>query len=213
VLAESSDLKLEAFRTLYGEFGRAVAERAAAYHERHGGLSRLVKIERVHREILGIQLDEAAVADWGRRFSDMVEESVCRCPWVAGSRELLESLMRDGIKAFVVSGTPQEEMERIVRARGMEHFFAGVYGSPPLKPQKVREILNEHRLEPARCLFFGDAMTDYDAAMETGLRFIGRVMPGRRNPFPPGTEIIADFRQFSLAHAVGEGAARRQAEG
>ncbi len=198
MLAESSDIKLAAFRALYAEFGAAVADRAAAYHERHGGLSRLVKIERVHREILGIALDPEAVAAWGERFSALVEDQVCRCPWVAGSRELLEALGRDGVKAFVVSGTPQEEMERVVRARGMEPYFAGVFGSPPLKPQKIREILAEHRLESSRCLFVGDAMTDYDAAMETGLHFVGRVMPGRQSPFPPGTEIIADFRGFTL---------------
>jgi len=197
VLAESSEIKSDAFHTLYEEFGPEAAAKVVAYHRRHGGLSRLIKIQHCHREILGIELDDEALAAWGGRYARLVEEAVYGCAWVAGARDLLEAI-RDRLKTFVVSGTPQAEMERVVAARGMDGYFTEVFGSPPLKDRKVREVLDKYRLRPERCLFVGDAMTDYDAARDTGLDFVGRVAPGWENPFPAGTAVIPDFRGFDV---------------
>jgi hypothetical protein len=51
----------------------------------------------------------------------------------------------------------------------------------------------------------GDAMTDYNAATKNAVRFIGVVVPGCSNPFPPGTETITDlvgFADICLAELV-----------
>ena len=45
----------------------------------------------------------------------------------------------------------------------------------------------EHGFESQNCLFIGDATTDYDAAAETGLRFLGVVNHGEASPFAPNT--------------------------
>ncbi len=197
MLAESSDIKTDAFRALYEEFGEAVVAKVVAHHQANAGLSRLIKIRTCHKRFLGIDLSEEALAALGRRYSEQVEKAVVECPWVDGVRALLEE-QAARMKMFVISGTPQAEMERIVEARDMSRFFVSVHGSPPLKPVTVRALMAEHDLPAERCLFIGDAMTDHDAARETGVDFVGRVPEGADNPFPPGIPTIADFNEFSL---------------
>jgi HAD superfamily hydrolase (TIGR01549 family) len=124
-----------------------------------------------------------------------VEDEVVQCDWVAGAREVLagQSTRRP---LFVVSGTPQDELTRIVERRGLAEYFTEVHGSPPEKAITIRSILARRQLDPRTVLFVGDAAADWRAARETGVRFIGRLADPERNPFPPGTPVISDLTQL-----------------
>jgi phosphoglycolate phosphatase len=98
---------------------------------------------------------------------------------------------------FIVSGTPQEELVRIVDRRGLARHFAGVFRSPAEKPELIRDILGRYRLAAAACVFVGDAMTDHDAAEACGVPFIGRVAAGSPDPFPSGTNVIRDLTELT----------------
>lgn len=98
---------------------------------------------------------------------------------------------------FVVSGTPQDELRRITDLRGISRHFTGVYGSPRKKEEITNEMLDRHQLDVDKCLFIGDAMTDYDAAKACRMRFLGRVIPGEKSPFPDGTEVVPDLATLS----------------
>jgi len=163
-----------------------------AHHQAHEGISRIEKIRHCHTEILGIELSPDELAALGRRYSDLVEDQVVACAWVAGAREFLEA-HAGRLPLFVVSGIPEDELERVVERRGMAGYFTAVRGSPVLKDVIINEILAAHGLAAQRTVFIGDAMTDYNAAMATGVPFLGRVAPGRVSPFPAGTAIIADL--------------------
>ena len=197
VLAESIDIKVAAFETLYAGFGREVVARVVAHHKAHEGISRLEKVRHCHREFLGIELDDGQVAEWGGRYSALVEEAVVACDWVPGAREFLDA-HRGRLPLFVVSGTPDDELKRIVEGRAMAHYFTSVHGSPPRKPPILEGLLAAHGIAPERALFVGDSMTDYDAAEATGLAFLGRVAAGSANPFPAGTTIVPDLNGLAV---------------
>ena len=197
VLAESIAIKEQAFRDLYGEFGSQVVAGALAHHKANEGISRLHKIRHCHKAFLGIELDDEGVAALGRRYSEQVEDAVIACDWVAGARAFLEA-HRGQLPMFVVSGTPDDELKRVVDGRAMAHFFTSVHGSPPRKPPIVRDLLDAHGLSPSRSVFVGDAMTDHDAARATGLDFVGRVPPGRESPFPAGTRTLPDLTALEI---------------
>lgn len=192
VLAESVAIKENAFRALFAGYGEDMVERVVALHREAGAISRVVKIERVHRELIGKPLTDGELKAWAARYTETVERAVVACPAVAGTEALLGGQMEHA-KLFVVSGTPEDEMRRIVSARGWAGYFAGVYGSPRLKDEIVRTALNEFGLKGADCLFVGDTFTDRDAALATGLAFVGRLNGFRANPFPPGTTLVDDM--------------------
>jgi HAD superfamily hydrolase (TIGR01549 family) len=184
VIVESEHIKSRAFEALYREHGAAVAAAAVAHHQANGGISRRKKIRHLHRALLGIELDEEKVHELCRRFSTLVEDEVAGCDWVPGAKEVLASHFGRR-PLFVVSGTPQDELTRIVERRGLARWFVEVHGSPPEKATTIRAILARHDLDPGAVLFVGDAAADWRAARETGVRFIGRLADAKPSPSRP----------------------------
>lgn len=196
VLADSVDVKTDAFAALYAEHGEDVVRRVVAFHLQHGGVSRFEKIRHYETVLLGRPAGEERVRALAGRFSDLVEQAVVRSPWIVGARDCLERL-HGRVPLYVVSGTPEDELRRIVAARGMADYFAGVYGSPRGKAEILAEILARHGYAPAACVMVGDAMTDHTAARTAGVPFVG-VAPDGASPFPPGTTVLPDLCAFPV---------------
>jgi HAD superfamily hydrolase (TIGR01549 family) len=195
VIVESEHIKSRAFAVLYGEYGDAAAAAAVAYHEANGGISRRKKIRYLHKTLLGVELAEETLETLCRRFSMLVEDEVVGCGWVPGAREVLAEQF--GLRPlFVVSGTPQDELIRIVERRGLARWFAEVHGSPPEKATTIRAILARRDLDPGTVLFVGDAAADRRAAREIGVRFIGVLADAKPSRFPAGTPVISDLTQL-----------------
>jgi phosphoglycolate phosphatase-like HAD superfamily hydrolase len=199
VILESVDIKTQAFAKLYEDYGKSVVEKVVAYHLKHGGVSRYEKFRYFHQEILGITLNLQDEERLGLQFNELVEQLICECAWVPGAKELLE-INRGRTPMFVISGTPEEELRRIVERRDMKCFFKGVFGSPRHKGELISMVVSEHKLDPQRCIMIGDAITDYDGAQEAGVHFIGRVGKNIRNPFPVNTVIETDLRPLTDRH-------------
>ncbi len=208
VLVESNEVKIDAFRRLYEPFGAEVVERVIAEHIRHEGVSRVVKLERFHREFLNITLDDDGLAELAETYSNMVEDVVVACDAVPGAVAALDA-WANHCPLYVVSGTPQDELRRIAKRRGLDGYFSTVFGSPRVKPDIVGDELSRIGVQADRVLFVGDSITDYDCAVAVGTRFLGRVPAWRESRFPDGTEVASDMWPLALA---GGTTARPQAE-
>ena len=75
---------------------------------------------------------------------------------------------------YIVTATPQDEIDRIVSVLKVKHYFDKVVGSPINKNTALKNLLLEYELEPKRSLMIGDSLTDYEAARENGLTFVLR---------------------------------------
>ncbi|MCG3168321.1 MAG: Phosphoglycolate phosphatase [Bacteroidia bacterium] len=195
VLVESVDVKTRAFASLYEPYGAEVVKQVVAWHLAHGGVSRYEKFRHFHQAFLGRTLAPAEESELGERFSALVEKAVIAAAWVPGAREFLEE-WHARLPLYVASGTPEEELLRIVARRGMARYFAGVAGAPRKKGEILRDFLDRCGALPARLLMVGDAMTDFDGAAEAGVPFLGIVADGA-NPFPPGVPVLPDLNSFA----------------
>ena len=79
----------------------------------------------------------------------------------------------------------------------MTSYFHGVFGSPRRTEEIIEAILARHGVAPSDTLFVGDAMTDYWAARNSEVPFVGRVASFWPNPFPFGTAVIADMTELA----------------
>ncbi len=173
VLVESVEIKSAAFLALFPE-RPDLHPAIRRHHLRHVGRSRFEKLRWIHEELLQAPLAEAELEALAGRFSALVFEATVACPLVPGAEEALAALERAGLPAFIVSGTPQEELRAIVERRGMRRRFAGVWGSPPGKRQLLWALLAERALLPEEVLFVGDGLTDLEAARDVGVGFVLR---------------------------------------
>jgi phosphoglycolate phosphatase-like HAD superfamily hydrolase len=134
-------------------------------------------------------------------------EAVIRSQEVAGADTLLRVLKARGLPMFVVSGTPEIELQQVVEVRGMSGYFVEVRGTPVEKEINIAELLGTHRLDAARCLMVGDGRVDYVAAVHNLMPFVGVVKSS--NPFAPGVPVVGNLAELQDRLEAGSLAACR----
>lgn len=189
VILDSVDVKTQAFAAMFRSYGPDVERAVVEYHLTHGGVSRFKKFEYYYRHFLQTPITQDILDELGREFNRLALEGVLAAPFIAGAMETLQQLKDLGIPAFVVSGTPQEEVQLIVEKRNLGSYFVEAHGSPRTKYEIVQDIASRHALCTKVCLFIGDATTDFEAAQICGTGFLGIVKDGEKSPFPESTWI------------------------
>jgi beta-phosphoglucomutase-like phosphatase (HAD superfamily) len=172
VILESADIKTQSFLELYADYPDKLGA-IRDYHIAQAGISRYVKFEHIQKNILGLPYTEQDKKRASAEFERLTREKILRCPQVPGAEALLLGL-RGRVLRIVGSGTPQPELELIVERRGMRDWFEEWWGSPRMKADILRDVMARYRLSPDQVLMVGDGMSDYDAARETGARFLAR---------------------------------------
>ena len=172
VLLESMDIKSMAFRRIGEEFGPEMADRLVMYHRMHGGVSRFKKFEWLFEE-LGRAATNEEMEALNAKFVEAAFEEMQRCPLVEGAREVLDH-WKDRVPMFVASGAPEEELRTILEKRGLSRYFAGMFGSPTVKSQILRAIVQHAGAYPSDVVMVGDSRTDQYAAEAMRTRFYGR---------------------------------------
>jgi len=174
VLADSVEVKTRAFAKLFERYGSAIEAKVVKHHRKNGGMTRVDKFYHYYREFLGKQLDEAELQRLCNDFSCLVVDEVTSAPEITGAENFLKK-WHNTVKCFVVSATPDEEIKEIVKRRGIDIYFHQILGSSCSKSDNVNYLLNKYELAPRQCLFFGDAESDYQAAMACRINFMGIV--------------------------------------
>ncbi|MDD5423154.1 MAG: HAD hydrolase-like protein [Candidatus Omnitrophica bacterium] len=177
VIVESVDIKTAAFAKVFKGEGDEVVQKVIDYHVRNTGVSRYDKFKYIYKEILSRPLTDAKFGELCDNFAAIVLDEVIKAPYVKGALEFLKDSVKQ-YKYFIVSATPQDEIEGIVRARGISGFFEKAYGAPTKKADAVREALDSYKIKPREAAYIGDAMSDYAAAKENSVNFIARLSGG-----------------------------------
>jgi beta-phosphoglucomutase-like phosphatase (HAD superfamily) len=199
VLADSVNVKTEAFGALYEEFGNDVRRKVVEHHLANGGMSRFDKFRHYHEEFLRTPMTEELMRTLCERFSGLVVDKVVAAPEIPGATAFVRA-WATMTPCFVISATPEEEIRAIVQRRELAPLFREVCGAPTPKGQHVARLLAEHGFSPERCIFFGDALSDYRAALENGVAFLG-VVPGPEAALVrahPEVERVGDFSRAPL---------------
>lgn len=170
VLVDSVPIKTAAYSEIFSDHGEEAQKEIASYHQKHGGVDRFRKIEYVFRS-KGIPWDPNLIDLMAARFGEIVKEKVIRAPEINGATEAFLSIRRAGIFCAVVSGTPETELQDIVRERGWSRYFDEVHGSPAIKINILEKIIHNHNFNPGRCLFVGDSATDFEAASKNNIYY------------------------------------------
>ena len=193
VLVESGDIKTQAFADLYQSYGETVVDKVVRYHNLNGGLSRYQKFRHFQQHLLKMPpLTQDEERELDRRFSKLVVEAVIASKPVPGANELVYK-EATRIPLFIVSGTPEIELNTIVTRRGLEPYFTEVRGSPKSKQTLIAEILSTHGFTPTRVLMIGDALIDYQSARTNNVAFLGRVRTEDKSPFPEQVNTVFDL--------------------
>ena len=103
----------------------------------------------------------------------MVKLKVVESPWVSGVIEYLKKNFKTQ-QFFIVTATPQKEIEEITQKLKISEYFKQIVGSPKSKKVAIKELINKYSINIDDALMIGDSISDYDAASENQIKFILR---------------------------------------
>lgn len=173
VLADSVNVKTEAFAKIYQRYGQGVVDQVVNYHVLHGGVSRYDKFKFYEQEVLGHAINGGELEALSTKFSELVVDKVVAAKEIVSSTDFLNKSHQAGFKCVVNSATPENEIKMIVEKRGIGKYLDGVFGSPSSKSNNLKAVMSEGEFTEADILFFGDAEADMNAADELQVEFVG----------------------------------------
>ena len=198
VICDSVNIKTEAFVEMYHPYGKEIQEKVETYHLMHGGISRFEKFRYFESHLLGNKVTEAKINDLANRFSALVKEKVIAANYIPGALDFL--IKNKQKRQFICTGTPENEILEIIKAKGIASCFDKIYGSPSSKSSIIKTILQYCNKSSDDCVFFGDAMTDYHAAKKCAVPFIG--IKNDETQFPEKTILIEDFTKLNNQYEI-----------
>ncbi len=171
-IVESVGIKDRAFETLFREYPDHLDE-IMKYHLSHNATVRFDKFRYIVEKILGQEYGGETERKLSEAFSKLVFERIVQCPYVRGAQEFLECFWGK-IPLYLISVSPDEELERILKARDLNKYLKKIYAIPWVKKEAIQDILKSEKISSQEAVFIGDTFEDYQAARSAGVFFIGR---------------------------------------
>jgi len=175
VIKNSVTVKSDAFYQLFLPFGEDIAANIRKHHEENGGMSRFDKLP-VYLEWAGENSSTELRDEYAEKFSQLVKQKVIDSDWVDGVLDYL-NINHGRQQFFIITATPQHEIEEILSALKLFCLFSEVIGSPVEKNHAIKKLLLRYNIAPNQSIVVGDAVTDYNAATENRVPFILRRTP------------------------------------
>ena len=172
VIKDSVEVKSAAYTKLFWSKNLELNARIQRHHYENGGMSRFEKIP-LYLSWLGLEYTPKVISEYCELFSNYVFQSVIDSPWVPGAEKYLrENQFNQSF--FLISGTPKDELDRIIERIDLKGCFRQVFGAPTEKAQAIEEVLFSNGLKARDCIMVGDAMLDYKAAEKNSMSFLLR---------------------------------------
>ena len=171
VIKDSVEVKSEAFVKLFKPFGLNIAQRVKGHHESNGA-SRYDKFP-LYLEWAGQEISKGVIDDYSDKFSELVKQQVIDSNWVPGVVEFISKNYHQSF-FFILTNTPQLEIEEILLALNIRHFFKDVIGAPVNKADGMKHLIEKYSLNNKKSLMIGDAISDYNASTVNDVNFVLR---------------------------------------
>jgi phosphoglycolate phosphatase-like HAD superfamily hydrolase len=171
-LVESNNIKDSAFETIFCEWPEHTGT-MMRWHLTHDSIERGEKFRYFVEEVLALPGQNDLIEKLSSRFGQLTQEAIIECPYVKGAHEFLEYI-RNRVSVYLVSATPQLDLDQIIKARGLGGYFKDLYGAPISKIETLKQIMLSENVSVNEILFVGDSPEDQQAAKFLGIRFIGR---------------------------------------
>ncbi len=172
VIMDSMTIKLDAYCYALAEYGFP-RQRIRDQQLLHAGLSRSRALPLMFKALSG---DEISVEARDRVLARFAEEDLRLRPrmrLMPGAVDFLKNANARGTPLVVVTGTPQDVIDGTMELFDIRSHFREVHGYPPVKADRLRDLLVRHGLKPSEAIYVGDAVQDALAAETAGIPFIG----------------------------------------
>ena len=172
VIKDSVEVKTHAFKKLFSNLDKILVDKIISHHLDNSGISRFEKMP-LYFKMANLDVNETLIKQYLDRFSFLVKDEVIQSNWVPGAKEyLLKNYLKQDF--YLVTATPQFEIEKILDALKISHVFKQVFGAPTKKNEAIRGVISDLNIPPTDAVMIGDASADLQASMANNIDFILR---------------------------------------
>lgn len=172
VIKDSVEVKSDAYERLFEAFGIDLAKRVRLHHEANAGMSRFKKLP-LYLSWAGEKPEIQLISKFSQKFASLVIQRVIDSEWVPGARDFIQRRSQCQ-QLFVVTATPQDEIEVILNQLGIIDHFTAVVGAPTPKTEAIHDLLKHYSINAGRAVMVGDAESDYLSAKANQVKFVLR---------------------------------------
>ena len=174
VIIDSNSVREFGFREVLKEFDSEQVEQLIDFHNANGGWSRYVKFRYFYEEILKRQISESQVQELANSFSSIM---VDRLPnpelLIQETVRFIQEMNSQGKEMHIVSGSDGNELRSLCEQLELSKYFLSINGSPTPKSALVKALIDNSNISASQYCLIGDAMNDYDAAVQNEIQFFG----------------------------------------
>ena len=184
VILQSNQIKTDGFKKLFINYSKENINKILNYHISNGGISRFEKIKFFHENILNQEISKNKIIKLSKMYGDIIELDLLKAKFVPGFIFFLKYLYKLDMNIFVISGSEENQLKRILKKKNISQYFKEIKGSPKNKSENLKEIFTNNSYR-SNCLFFGDSYYDFKISNEFNLDYIH----------------VLDYSEFSL-HSI-----------
>ena len=171
-LVESNQIKDRAFETIFSDWPKHT-ETMMRWHLAHNSIERREKFRYFVEGILSRSGKNDFIEKLTTKFEELTKEAIIGCPFVKGAEDFLEYI-HNRSTVYLVSATPQSDLDQIIEGKGLSDYFKKVYGAPVKKNEILKKIMLTEKVSVNEILYIGDSPEDQQCAKDLGINFIGR---------------------------------------
>ena len=170
VIKDSVAVKSDAFEQLFLPFGKNMVKKIRKHHEVNSGMSRFDKLP-LYLEWAGEKVSQNLVNEFSEKFSLLAKDKVISSKWIDGVLDYLKNNHKKQ-RFFLITATPQQEIEEILAQLKIADYFKQVSGSPINKNLAIQILLKRYNIDQQQAVMIGDSNSDYEAATSNKINFI-----------------------------------------
>jgi beta-phosphoglucomutase len=200
VLIDSYQAHFESWRQVAAEQGRVYTEGQFA-----AGFGRTSR-EVIAEQWRGESLSDDQIAQIDRRKEWLFREIIDRnFPAMDGAVDLIESLVREGLRVAVGSSGPPENVHLAIERLGVGRLLSATVTGADVKrgkpdPRVFLTAAERMGVPPGRCVVVEDAPVGIEAARRGGMRAIGVASTGRSvEQLLAAALVVKSLRELSTA--------------
>jgi len=173
VILDSIPVKTEAFRKLFKDFLKENVDELIEYHIQNGGISRYKKIEYFFTKILNKSITNEDVLKYAEKYSQITKEELAQMKYLI--KDTLDFIKQNFKKynMHIASGADEEDLKYICNKLDLKKYFLSINGSPKVKSEIVKDILDNNSYKKEETILIGDSINDYEASYSNKIEFYG----------------------------------------
>lgn len=172
VIIDSVKIKNDNFYNFFLRYGIDKANEVLDYHLNNLGINRYIKFDYIFKNILKENIEVLEKKNLLNQFSEYSLNNLYKAKLIIGSYEFIKKLYEIGMKIFIISASPQNELDLLLSKAKLNNYIIESLGSPVDKYDNFKYLKEKYNLETNKSVYFGDSLSDYKFSKFFNLSFV-----------------------------------------